>query len=115
MPPLAVSVAEYAAPTLPLDSEVVVTVTPGAMAMDSDCAGEVVPLLSLTVTLKMYALTTAEVGVPPITPRCRVQAPGPEAASRPPPTSCRRGPCRRWPLAWPSTPRLRCRWTVRWW
>ena len=54
MPPLAVSVAEYAAPTLPLDSEVVVTVTPGAMAMDSDCApGEVVPLLSLTVTLKL--------------------------------------------------------------
>ena len=68
MPPLAVSVAEYAAPTLPLDSEVVVTVTPGAMAMDSDCAGEVVPLLSLTVTLKLYGLPTAEVGVPPITP-----------------------------------------------
>src|SRR5436189_42586 len=38
------------------------------MAIESGCAGDVAPLLSLTVTLKVKGLPVAVVGVPLITP-----------------------------------------------
>ncbi len=60
--------AEYAVPTLPLGSDVVVTVSPVAIAIDSGCGGETAPALSFVVTLKLNGLPVALVGVPPIAP-----------------------------------------------
>ena len=57
---------------MPLGSEAVVTVTPAPIMMDRDWAGEVLPALSLTVTLKGNA--PLAVGVPPIAPLPAVRA-----------------------------------------
>ena len=44
------------------------TVTLGLIVINNGCAGEVTPLLSLTVTLKLNGLPVTVVGVPLITP-----------------------------------------------
>ena len=61
---------------MPLGSEVVVMVTPAPIVIDRDWAGEVLPALSLTVTLKGNA--PLAVGVPLIAPLAavRVSPPG---------------------------------------
>src|ERR1051325_8842303 len=67
-PPPAVRVAEYNAPTAPPGRVVAVTTGTRPMAMENDCAADVAPALSLTVTLKLNGLPTALVGVPLIPP-----------------------------------------------
>ncbi len=66
VPPLATRVWEYATPTSPPGREVVVMVGPAMTLMDNALAGEVLPALSWTVTLKEKEPTA--VGVPLIMP-----------------------------------------------
>jgi len=68
VPPLAVSVVEYGVPTVPFGNDVVVMVTPAATVIDRLRAGEVLPALSVTVTLKLNGLPTVVEGVPLIAP-----------------------------------------------
>ena len=69
MPPLAVSVVlGYAAFTTPVGNVVVVMVSAALTVIDKEAGADVLPALSLTVTLNAKGLPVAVVGVPLITP-----------------------------------------------
>ena len=55
-------------PAVPPGSAAVVIVTPGAIVIENDCKGELIPEPSLRPTEKLNGLPTAVVGVPLITP-----------------------------------------------
>src|SRR5579883_2509388 len=66
VPPLAASVVEYAVPTVPLGSDVVVIVTGAAATVMLNALDAVCALLSVTVAVKFEV--PAAVGVPPMLP-----------------------------------------------
>ena len=76
VPPVAANVWLYATPTVPPGSDVVRTDGPAITVMESGCAGEVFPRLSLTVTLNEEV--PVALGVPLITPleEFRLKPPG---------------------------------------
>ena len=72
-PPLAASVCEYAAPTVPLGSEDVVTVNGGGAMVMLNACDAVAFELSFTCTVKLEA--PAAIGVPLIAPLAASDSP----------------------------------------